>query len=999
MFLKKKATVYQVRENRGTAAIGAANATSFVIRRDVACGVSPCRSCEALQQHLPPSELEHIPQPCLSLSAPILVPDADLVLHNMNGLEDSRVENILFLNSVLLDVNHRNKGVHERVLRLIRDPEKRCYVFANDRHVDTFCTLKANESQQEFNERCVRVASQWFARHVSELSSKEKAVVAVITHNLDLRAALESLLEISNLACYSFREYLKTIVSEDDALLEKIQQESSTTSSDTSCTSTLKNGEFLFSPHLKLNELENGVHSGAYLKGKLRISDSSCFFGEIRGKFEGHLFERVFIGGRTNLNRAIHDDIVAVELLPLSMWRCRRKNMSATDTSTAGSEDPPTTEETALASGYQPAGRVVGILAQKRRLYCGSIDTADLERVSLSPATGSIAVLFQPKDNRIPRIRLTTKNVDFLKDKRLSVVIDDWSEWKSFPDGHYVEVLGKIGDRETEAKVILVENDIPHYDFSAAVYDCLPKGQWSVSPEEEAVRLDLRDLLVMSVDPLGCRDIDDALHCRVINGNHLEVGVHIADVTYFLHENTPMDEEARKRSTSVYLVDRRINMLPQLLTENLCSLVQNEDRYAFSILWELDENLNVVRDWFGKTIIRSSAALYYGDAQRMIDDKNDKSEMAKSLRELMRLSRHFKAKREADGALFLASEEFKFKIDNDHVNPTDMQQYQTFEANSMIEEWMLYANAAAAAKIFSVYPRWTLLRRHQRPAEGAFDTLNEALKKRSKALLDDTSSLTLNQSLEKCIDLNDSYFNRLIRILTTRCLRQAEYFSSGTVPVEEFRHFGLAMALYTHFTSPIRRYADVIVHRQLAAALRIASVSASHMDSEKMETIAENINYRHAQAQRAGRDSQNLYTGFYLRNFENKRIPDEDGYVIRHTDTHIAVLVPKYGQESLIPKEVLRTVPGLLDKVRVRLDLVKPYGDVLRTKLVYSLPLLMKTEEEKGRSEESETIENDEAAAQEGIGNAFSDSVDKNEEELPVMEEPCTKKTRLEEKV
>lgn len=996
MFLKKKATVYQVRQNHGIVASGTGSASSLVTRQDIACGVFPCKSCEKLQQSLPSSELKNVPQPCLSLFSPILVPDADLILHNMNGLEDSRVENILFLNSVLLDVSHRNQGIHERVLRLIGDPEKKCYVFANDRHVDTFCTLKVDENPKEFNERCIRVAAHWFARHVDVASLNEKTSVIVITHNLALREALESSPEISNLACFSFREYLATIVSEDDALLEQIQQENSSNSLDKGWTSTFKNGDFLFSPYLKPNELENGIHSGAYLKGKLRISESSCFFGEIRGKFAGHSFERVFIGGRTNLNRAIHDDIVAVELLPFSLWRCRRKNMNSSDPPSGTSEDPPSSEEAALARGYQPSGKVVGILSLQRRLYCGSIDMGDLERVSKSPATGSIALLFQPKDNRIPRIRLTTKNVDFLKDKRLSVVIDEWPEWKSFPDGHYVEVLGQIGDKETEAKVILVENDIPHYDFSAAVYDCLPKGQWSVTADEEATRLDLRDLLVMSVDPLGCRDIDDALHCRVINGNHLEVGVHIADVTHFLHENTPMDDEARKRSTSVYLVDRRINMLPQLLTENLCSLVQNEDRYAFSILWELDEELNVVRDWFGKTIIRSSAALYYGDAQRMIDDEKDQSDMAKSLRELMRLSRHFKAKREADGALFLASEEFKFKIDNDHVNPTDMQQYQTFEANSMIEEWMLYANAAAAAKIYSVYPRWTLLRRHPRPAEGAFDALNEALRKKSKALLDDTSSLTLNQTLEKCIDLNDSYFNRLIRILTTRCLRQAEYFSSGTVPVEEFRHFGLAMPLYTHFTSPIRRYADVIVHRQLAAALRIASISASHMDSEKMEAIAANINYRHAQAQRAGRDSQNLYTGFYLRNFESKRIPDEDGYVIRDTDTHVAVMVPKYGQESLVPKEMLRTIPGLLDKVRVRLKLVKPHGDVLRAKLEYSLPLLMKNEEEKAVSEDVDTVRNDEEVAESTFTDAITVGGAEGEKEERGVEEPIAKKIRVE---
>ncbi|CAD2219037.1 Dis3-like cold-shock domain 2 (CSD2)/RNB domain containing protein, putative [Angomonas deanei] len=527
------------------------------------------------------------------------------------------------------------------------------------------------------------------------------------------------------------------------------------------------------------------------------------------------------------------------------------------------------------------------------------------------------------------------------------VVVDDWAQHSSFPTGHYVEILGEIGDKDTEAVVILLEHDIPHYDFSEAVYDCLPKGEWKVTEDEVERRLDIRDLCVVSVDPLGCRDIDDALHCRTINGNHLEVGVHIADVTHFLHEKTPMDEEASKRSTSVYLVDRRINMLPQLLTENLCSLVEGEDRFAFSILFEFDESLQLVNSWFGKTIIKSRGALYYGDAQKMIDNPEDTSDIAVSLRNLMRISKHFKSQREKDGALFLASQEFKFKVDNAHVNPTDMQVYQTFEANSMIEEWMLYANTAAARKVYESYPRWALLRRHQRPGEGAFDALNEALEKKLKLRLDDTSSLSLNNSLNKCIDPEDPYFNTLIRILTTRCLRQAQYFCSNDIPKEEFYHFGLAMPIYTHFTSPIRRYADVVVHRQLAAAIGLTKVSDALMDVAGMEAIADNINYRHEQAQRAGRDSQNLFTGFYLRNFDGGSIPDEDGYVVRHSETHVFVLVPKYGQESKIPKDELSSVPELLQKVKVEIKFVKQ-GDVMRTKLLFSLKGLMKAGAEGG---------------------------------------------------
>ncbi|KPA85538.1 putative Rrp44p protein [Leptomonas pyrrhocoris] len=926
MFTKKRAAIHNVRNNVGSTPSG-----GVVTRKDIGCGLLDCPLCAK-------TAVAGVRAACLTPTAPIVIPDTNIVLHNMNALEDARVQNIVFLTTVVSEVENRNKGIYARLQRLLRDESKRCYVFANDRHEQTHCLRKKEESPNDFNDRCIRVAGQWYARHLTAAfpgtADRAESSVSVVSHDRAFKQAMDSSEEaqkVSNLRCVSLRDYIKQTFSSESDLLEKIQFEEPDGMKESPATRQL------FTPYLSVPAMNSGIQDGSLFKGKLRVSESSCFFGEIRGKFEGHAFQRIFIPGRGNMNRAIHDDVVAVQLLPVSAWR-GPKGAEALPDSTA--------EEDAMKAGFSPAGQIVGLLSSSRRPFCGSLDEGELEKIG-DNTSGSVSILFQPKNNRIPRIRISTRHVQDLLDKRLSVVIDDWPLYSSFPVGHYVEVLGKIGDRDTEATVILLENDVPHYDFSEAVYDCLPKGQWSVTKDEEARRLDLRDLCVVSVDPLGCRDIDDALHCRVVNGNHIEVGVHIADVTHFLRESTAMDEEAAKRSTSVYLVDRRINMLPQLLTENLCSLVEAEDRYAFSILWEFDENLNVVRDWFGKTIIRSRGALYYGDAQRMIDDPADTSEIAVSLRELMRLSQHFKAQREKDGALFLASQEFKFKVDNDHVNPTDMQVYQTFEANSMIEEWMLYANAAAATKVYESYPQWTLLRRHERPAEGAFDALNEALEAKLHVKLDDTSSLTLNKSLDKCEDPKDPYFNKLIRILTTRCLCQAQYFSSGGVPKDEFYHFGLAMPIYTHFTSPIRRYADVVVHRQLAAAIGIASVSEQHMDAEKMENIAENINYRHEQAQRAGRDSQNLFTGFYLRNFENGKIPDEEGYVVRLSDSHVFVLVPKYGQESRIPREQLSKVPGLLDKVMVGIDL-KRQGDVMRTKLVFRLIGMMREGEEGG---------------------------------------------------
>nr|CAC39259.1 Rrp44p homologue [Trypanosoma brucei] len=944
MFTKKRLAVHQVRSSatRRTA--------SGITRSDIGCGTVGCKLCASTACQNSGNSSSLVP------TAPIMIPDAVTILHNMNAMEDARIQNIVLLSTVMSEVQERNKAIYARLQRLVGGERKQCYVFSNDRHEQTHCVMQSEETRSDFNDRCVRVAGRWYAQHLALAFPAVTGVaeipsVVLVSHDKLLQSAPNSAQaeeNISNLSCLTLRQFLAGCVTAGTDLLEMIQPDRPVEGKEQG------SARALFSPHLAESALDLGVQNGTYLRGKLRVSETNCFFGEIRGQWKGHNFERVLLPGRTNLNRAIHGDIVTVELLPVASWRPLRgaKPTEEMNDTGAGGDDHENSgregigeesEGAALARGYTPVGRVVGITTMNRRPFCGSIDVEELNKLAdtLDTLTGTVSVLFQPKDNRIPRIRITTAHLGDLKDKRLSVIIDDWGEHSSFPVGHYVEVLGTIGDKDTEAKVILLENDIPHYDFSEAVYDCLPKGEWNVTEEELGNRLDLRDLCVVSVDPLGCRDIDDALHCRRVNGNHLEVGVHIADVTHFLKEGTAMDEEAAKRSTSVYLVDRRINMLPQLLTENLCSIVADEDRYAFSIMWEFDENYSVVREFFGKTVIRSRAALYYGDAQRMIDDPEDESEAAVSLRYLMQLSRHFRKRREKDGALFLCSQEFKFKVDNDHVNPTDMQAYQTFDSNSMIEEWMLFANAAAARRVYASFPRWTLLRRHQAPAENAFDTLNEAIRRKIGVKLDDTTSLALNESLEKCVDPSDPYFNRLIRTLVTRCLRQAQYFSSSEVSKDEFHHFGLAMPIYTHFTSPIRRYADVIVHRQLAAALGIMDVSEAHMVSVKMEALASNLNYRHEQAQRAGRDSQNLFTGFYLRNFANQEIPSEDGYVVKLSETHVFVLVPKYGQEGKIAKETLVRVPNLLDKVKVGIE-VRQRGDVLRASLVFSIIGLMK---------------------------------------------------------
>jgi len=235
-------------------------------------------------------------------------------------------------------------------------------------------------------------------------------------------------------------------------------------------------------------------------------------------------------------------------------------------------------------------------------------------------------------------------------------------------------VIGDSGDIKTEGDVILLEHGLEFSNFSKSVYACLPpEGEdWKIPPTELAKRLDLRHLAVCSIDPMGCKDIDDALHCLKLPNGHFQVGVHIADVSYFVKPGTAIDLEASSRCTTIYLEDRRTDMLPKLLTEKLCSLVSGMEKLSFSVIWEMDSEAKIISTQFAKTVILSKGSLNYQEAQQMIDDPKDNSALTKSIRMLNALSQKLKQKRLQNGALTLASTQVKFTFDDETHSPSDV---------------------------------------------------------------------------------------------------------------------------------------------------------------------------------------------------------------------------------------------------------------------------------------------------------------------------------------
>ncbi|KAL0928338.1 hypothetical protein M5K25_000213 [Dendrobium thyrsiflorum] len=537
-------------------------------------------------------------------------------------------------------------------------------------------------------------------------------------------------------------------------------------------------------------------------------------------------------------------------------------------------------------------GRVIGIIKRNWSFFCGSLKPSSLSIEN----GGTPQALFISKDCRIPMICIQGGHLEKLLNKRIIVAVDSWDCSSRYPCGHHIRTIGEIGEREVENEVILIENDINSRAFPVQALACLPPHPWSLSSEDLANphREDLRYLRVFSVDQPGCKDIDDALHCSLLPNGNFEVGVHIADVTNFVHPGTPLDKEAAQRGTSVYLVDKRIDMLPKLLTEDICSLRPGVERFSFSVILTMKPDAKIVSTRYTKSTIKSNAALSYVEAQARMDDSLMIDPLTTDLRNLNTLAKLMRQRRIERGALTFDSIEVKFQMDTETHDPLDIGVYQIREADQMIEEFMLACNFSVAEKILKHFPSCSLLRHQPAPTKEMFEPLHR-MAAAFGLDLDISSSKALIDSLDHVVGL-DPDCKKLFKILATRCMTKAVYSWSGDMNPTEFHHYGLAAPLYTHFTSPMRRYADIIVHRLLAAALEISKLPEIFLDSLRLTDIENNLNYRQINAKMANRASIYLHKVIYFK----KRPMDIEARIIKIKPYGFVVFVPRFDIEGLI---------------------------------------------------------------------------------------------------
>ena len=481
--------------------------------------------------------------------------------------------------------------------------------------------------------------------------------------------------------------------------------------------------------------------------------------------------EDIFVAPH-NLNHALHGDQVRVQL-----FAHRRKG--------------------------RVEGEVLEILSRARETFVGTIEVKR-----------HYAFVVADMPNMHTDIYIPLESLAYAKDgQKVIARIVEWPKNAKNPIGEVTKVLGVPGEHETEIHAILAEFDLP-YSFSDELNDLADTIDPGITPEEVARRRDFRGIPTFTIDPFDAKDFDDALSLQKLPNGNWEVGVHIADVTHYIDKFPMLDEEAYERATSVYLVDRVVPMLPERLSNFVCSLRPNEEKLTFSAVFELDDSARIQSEWFGRTVIESKRRFAYEEAQEIIEGAE--GDYRDEVLTLDRLAKLLRARRFRNGALGFERDEPKFILD-DTGHPTGVYYKQMKDSNHLIEEFMLLANRqvarfVGAPKDGSVAKTF-VYRVHDDPDPEKLSTLAKFIKRFGYKLQTQSRDTTITSMNELLRNVKGRSEENLITTLAIRSMAKAEYTPDNV------GHYGLAFDYYCHFTSPIRRYPDVMVHRLLARYL------------------------------------------------------------------------------------------------------------------------------------------------------------------------------------
>lgn len=458
-------------------------------------------------------------------------------------------------------------------------------------------------------------------------------------------------------------------------------------------------------------------------------------------------------------------------------------------------------EISANRRGQEPEARVIEIIEPKEQVFIG---TLNVEKNYASLVTDS---KFLAADIIIPRSKLKGGKTG---DKAIAR-ITRWNDEEMNPRGEVVDILGRKGENTAEMHAILAEFGLP-YVYPKNVEKAANAIDAGITPEEIAKREDFRNVTTFTIDPRDAKDFDDALSIRKLKNGNWEVGVHIADVTHYVTPNSIIEKEAKQRATSVYLVDRTIPMLPEHLSNGICSLRPDEEKLTFSVIFEMDDKANILNSRIVRTVIKSNRRFTYEEAQQIIETgKGDFKEEILKLDALAKILRH---RRYENGALEFDRAEVRFDIDKDG-KPISVYFKEQKDANKLIEEFMLLANVTVAESIGKVpkgkKAKTFVYRVHDNPDPEKITNFSQIAARFGFKIKTEGSAKEVNKGINRLLkDVKGRGEENLLSILAIRSMAKAMYTT------ENVGHYGLAVPYYTHFTSPIRRYPDMMVHRLLA---------------------------------------------------------------------------------------------------------------------------------------------------------------------------------------
>ena len=513
-------------------------------------------------------------------------------------------------------------------------------------------------------------------------------------------------------------------------------------------------------------------------------------------------------------------------------------------------------------SSRKPEAEVLEILERKKTEFVGVIDIQK-----------NFAFVTTANTKMYTDIFITKNKINNAEHGDVVLVnLEDWPKKADSPFGSVIKILGKPGEHNTEIHAILAEYGLPS-DFPIEVEAEANKIDTSITEEEIKKRRDLRNVLTFTIDPKDAKDFDDALSFKVLDNGNYEIGVHIADVSHYLQEGTLLDEEAYNRATSVYLVDRVVPMLPEVLSNYACSLRPQEEKYTFSAIFQLNNKAEVVDTWFGRTVIYSDQRFAYEEAQNIIETKSDiipteisitgseyivPKPIVEATLKLDELAKILRKKRMAAGAISFDKVEVKFHLNNE-AEPVGVYFKQSKDANHLIEEFMLLANRKVA-EFIGKQKKTFIYRIHDEPNEDKLINLQTVISKFGYSI-NFRSKQDISSSLNNLLsEVQGKKEQNLIDTLTIRSMSKAVYST------ENIGHYGLAFDYYSHFTSPIRRYPDVMAHRLLHHYLE----GGKSVNEEDYEVKCEHSSQMEALAAQAERDSVKYMQVKYMQDHQDQ---------------------------------------------------------------------------------------------------------------------------------